>query len=58
MARETRSARHGSAGGDSGPGVRAAQPGVFRKEGEYWTLGYKRKAFRLKDTGGLSYLAI
>jgi tetratricopeptide (TPR) repeat protein len=30
---------------------------VFRKEGEYWTVGYDGKAFRLKDTKGLGYLA-
>jgi tetratricopeptide (TPR) repeat protein len=30
---------------------------VFRKEGEYWTVGYDGKAFRLKDTRGLGYLA-
>src|SRR5216683_5424364 len=58
MARETWSARSGSAGtGAPEPGVRAAQKGVFRKEGEYWTVGYDGKAFRLKDTKGLGYLA-
>src|ERR1700682_3541734 len=58
MARETWSARTGPAGtGDPGPSVRAAQKGVFRKEGEYWTVGYGGKAFRLKDTKGLGYLA-
>jgi hypothetical protein len=31
--------------------------GMFRKEGEYWTIGYGGKAFRLKDTKGLGYLA-
>ena len=30
---------------------------IFRKEGEYWTLGYCDKSFRLKDTRGLGYLA-
>jgi tetratricopeptide (TPR) repeat protein len=30
---------------------------VFRKEGEYWTLGHGGKSFRLKDTKGLAYLA-
>src|ERR1700730_7220190 len=30
---------------------------IFRKEGEYWTLGYGDKFFRLKDTKGLGYLA-
>ena len=32
-------------------------PAIFRKEGEYWTLGYGDKSFRLKDTKGLGYLA-
>jgi hypothetical protein len=31
--------------------------GVFRKEGEYWTVGYGAKAVRLKDSRGLGYLA-
>jgi hypothetical protein len=30
---------------------------MFRKEGEYWTIGYGGEAFRLKDTKGLGYLA-
>jgi hypothetical protein len=30
---------------------------IFRKEGEYWAIGYARKSFRLKDTKGLGYLA-
>jgi hypothetical protein len=31
--------------------------GIFRKEGEYWTVGYRNSAFRLRDTKGLAYLA-
>ena len=58
MARETRSGRFGSAGtGGLGPGIRPTRKGLFRKEGEYWTVGYGGKAFRLKDTKGLGYLA-
>ncbi|HWN58725.1 MAG TPA: AAA family ATPase, partial [Methylomirabilota bacterium] len=58
MAPDTRSARIGSAGPDDpAPNVRAAQTGIFRKEGEYWTVGYAGNAFRLKDTKGLGYLA-
>ena len=58
MALETRSARVGAAGtGDLGSSVRAAQQGVFRKEGEYWTVGCGGKSFRLRDTRGLGYLA-
>jgi hypothetical protein len=30
---------------------------IFRKEGEFWTVGYGGKFFRLKDTKGLGYLA-
>src|ERR1700689_22695 len=33
------------------------QQAFFRKEGEYWSLGYREKSFRLKDTKGLGYLA-
>jgi len=38
---------------------RTSSPGqaIFRKEGEFWTIGYARKSFRLKDTKGLGYLA-
>jgi hypothetical protein len=31
--------------------------GVFRQEGEYWTLAYRGKTARLRDTKGLSYIA-
>ncbi len=30
---------------------------IFRKEGEYWTVGRGGNTFRLKDTKGLGYLA-
>jgi uncharacterized membrane protein len=30
---------------------------IFRKEGEYWTVGCRGNAFRLKDTKGLAYIA-
>ena len=58
MPHETRSPRPGSAGvGDAGPGIPAVKKGVFRKEVEYWTVGYGGKSFRLKDSKGLGYLA-
>src|ERR1700688_4675501 len=58
MEGNTESARYSSPGAaDSGPSFRSAQKGVFRKEGEYWTVGYGGKAFRLKDSKGLGYLA-
>jgi tetratricopeptide (TPR) repeat protein len=59
MPHEMRSAQSGSVIGDSvrsAPSART-EKGVFRKEGEYWTVGYGGKAFRLKDTKGLGYLA-
>jgi hypothetical protein len=57
MANETRSARSGAP--STGHPVQrvGAQKGVFRKEGEYWTLGCSGSAFRLKDSKGLGYLA-
>jgi hypothetical protein len=58
MASETRSARSRLAGtANSDPSVRSAQRGIFRKEGEYWTVGYDGNAFRLKDARGLGYIA-
>src|SRR5262249_39004324 len=33
------------------------EKGIFRKEGEYWTIGYGGKAFRRKNSKGLAYLA-
>ncbi len=58
MPRETRSARSTAVGtGEAVSSVRSAQSGAFRKEGEYWTVGYGGKSFRLKDTKGLGYLA-
>ena len=30
---------------------------LFRKEGEYWTLGYAGQLWRLRDTQGLAYIA-
>ncbi len=58
MAFEARSARSGSAGTNHpASSIRGAKRGVFRKEGEYWTVGYGGKSFRLKSTRGLCYLA-
>jgi hypothetical protein len=58
MAPETRRGRPGTAGpGNSGPSVGSGKRGVFRKNGEYWTVGYGGNAFRLKDTMGLGYIA-
>src|SRR5713226_5783490 len=57
MAPATRSARRGSAGIGSPVSSVGAQKGIFRKEGEYWTVGLGGNEFRLKDTRGLGYIA-
>ena len=58
MPRETRSdtpsrARFGDRATDS----RSSVNGIFRKDGEYWTVGRDGKSFRLKDRKGLGYVA-
>ena len=58
MPRETRSPTLPSAGfGDRATGSRSPENGIFRKEGEYWTVGYSGRSIRLKDTKGLGYLS-
>jgi hypothetical protein len=58
MPREIPSATPWSAGfGDRAIGSRSSENGIFRNEGELWTVGYGGKAFRLKDSKGLGYLA-
>jgi hypothetical protein len=57
MPRETRNVTSSSP--DFGDRVtsRSSENGIFRKEGEFWTVGYGDRAFRLKDTKGFAYLA-
>src|ERR1700758_550019 len=58
MPSETPNGQFSAAGtGGLTSSVRYAQTGVFRKEGEYWTVGCGGNSFRLKDTKGLGYLA-
>src|SRR5207244_263683 len=58
MPRESRSATSPRTGfRDGATGSRTSDNGIFRKEGEYWTVGYGNRAFRLKDTKGFAYLA-
>ena len=58
MTREPHSDRRDSAdNGASTPSVDRAKKGIFRKEGEYWTVAYSGSAFRLKDSKGLGYVA-
>ena len=57
MAPETRGAQFRSAGtAESERSFSSTQKGIFRKEGEYWTVGYSGNPFRLKDTKGLGYI--
>ena len=59
MARETPGATPPSAGlADRATALRSSEIGIFRKEGELWTVGYGDRAFRLKDTKGFAYLAL
>jgi len=34
-----------------------ARPGIFRREGEYWSIGFEGDEFRLRNSKGLQYLA-
>src|SRR5713101_7008534 len=57
MPPETWSARPGSPGNGDPSSVSPPQTGVFKKEGEYWTVGFCGKSLRLRDAKGLGYLA-
>src|SRR5882672_3931550 len=47
----------GAARASSAPHSWASTQGLFRKEGEYWTVGYAGHLCRLKDMQGLAHLA-
>src|SRR5271155_2906797 len=57
MPRESGSGTSSPAFRDPATGSRSTVNGIFRKEGEYWTVGYGKSSFRLKDTKGFAYLA-
>src|SRR5437870_10216014 len=58
MPRKTLSGASSLAGlGGRETGSHLSVNGIFRKEGEYWTVGFGGKAVRLKDTKGFGYLA-
>src|SRR6202030_2856149 len=58
MPRESRSGTSPpAASGDRATSSRSSVDGIFRKDGEYWTVGYRNNSFQLKDTKGLAYLA-
>jgi uncharacterized membrane protein len=39
------------------PAVRSEHAGLFRKVGEYWTVGYRGSSLRLRNVKGLGYLS-
>jgi hypothetical protein len=47
----------GAARASTVPNSWSPDQALFRKEGEYWTLGYAGQFYRLKDTQGLAHLA-
>src|SRR5262249_51814703 len=50
----------GQAAGEAPPAPAEApsdDAGIFCREGEFWTLAYAGKTFRLRDTKGLHYIA-
>ncbi len=58
MPRETRNLPPPSASlRPKATGSHSSEKGVFRKEGEYWTVSHRGNSFRLKDSKGLGYLA-
>ena len=57
MPRETRKPTPPAGSGTGATGSRPSENGILRKEGEYWTVGYRNSTFRLRDTKGLAYLA-
>src|SRR5215475_13874435 len=58
MSRESATIQSASKSGSSSVAdSHPEQAGVFRREGEYWTVGYRGNTFSLRDTRGLGYLA-
>jgi hypothetical protein len=37
--------------------ARTSEPAVFRREGEYWTVAFNGRDFRMRDAKGMRYLA-
>src|SRR5277367_3919282 len=57
MPRETRNVTSSSPDFGDRATSRSSENGIFRKEDEFWTVGYGGRTFRLKDTKGFAYLA-
>jgi CheY-like chemotaxis protein len=63
VARMARAAQRAAEPAVAAPAAAAAEPvaedeAVFRREGEFWTIGDRESLFRLRDTKGLGYLAL
>jgi tetratricopeptide (TPR) repeat protein len=53
-------ASRGAGGGADSPGPTsrsATEEGAFRREGDYWTIEYEGRSFRLHHADGLAYIA-
>ncbi len=57
MPRESRRGTSLPAGSDDRASSRSSSNGIFRKDGEYWTVGYRNNSFQLRDTKGFACLA-
>jgi tetratricopeptide (TPR) repeat protein len=57
MPRESRSGTSLPAGSGDRASSRSSSNGIFRKDGEYWTVGYRNSSFQLRDAKGFAYLA-
>src|SRR3984957_9864840 len=56
MPHESRSGTPPPAGSGNRASSRPSSNRIFRKDGEYWTVGYRNNSFQLKDTKGFAYL--
>ena len=57
MPRESRRGTSLPAGSGDRASSRSSSNGIFRKDGEYWTVGYRNNSFQLRDTKGFACLA-
>ncbi len=57
MAQQEERARSLLEGSETPAPVGSPRPSVFRREGDYWSIAFGGRAFRLKDLKGLRYLA-
>ena len=57
MPRESRRGTSLPAGSGDRASSRSSSNGIFRKDGEYWTVGYRNNSFQLRDAKGFACLA-